>query len=420
MSLGTGLTTLLVVSVVAAVAPFVASLLRRIRLPQVVVFIVGGVLVGPQVLGWAQPKAITLLANVGLGFLFLMAGYELDPRLLGQRVGRLAIWSWLVTAVLAVAIVGWLASTGFVHAYVPVAIALTTTSLGTLLPILRDNGMLEGAFGRYIMPAGAVGEFFPIAAIAVFLGAHGRLLGMLSVFVMGLVALALTVLPRLVGHGRLWEIFVEGEGATSQTTLRLTIVMLFGLLVVARDFGLDVVLGAFLAGLVLRRWHPGEARALEGKLDAVGYGFFIPVFFIWSGMNLALASIAHNPLRLVVFFLLLLVVRGMPALFFYRRDLPRHQRVEMGLLTATALPLLVALSEIGLSTGDMLPQNAAALVAAGVLSVLVFPGLAVALHRRFGVRGAEGRATQADAEAQLPHQRSAAEDEESERRRSGP
>ena len=421
MSLGAGLTTLLVVSLVAAVAPFLSSLLRRIRLPQVVVFIVGGVLVGPQVAGWAEPKTITLLANVGLGFLFLMAGYEMDPRSLKAPIGRLAVWSWLVTAVMSLAIVGWFAAIGFVHAYIAIAIGLTTTSLGTLLPILRDNGMLHGRFGAAIMPAGAVGEFFPIVAIAVFLGANGHIFGMLSLFVTGLAALALTVLPRLLGRGRLWEIFVEGEGATKQTTLRLTITMLFVLLVVARDFGLDVVLGAFLAGLVLRLWHPGEARVLEGKLDAVGYGFFIPLFFVWSGMNLDLKSIGENPFRLVVFFGLLLAVRGLPALFFYRRALPMHERVELALFTATALPLLVALAEIGLSTGEMLPQNAAALVGAGVLSVLVFPGLAVALHRRFGVRGAEERASQADAaEAELPHQRSATEDEESERRRSGP
>ena len=157
--------------------------------------------------------------------------------------------------------------------------------------------------------------------------------------------------------------------------------LLFGLLVLASDVGLDVVLGAFLAGVILRHWAPGDVAALEDKLDAVGYGFFIPVFFVSSGMSLDLASIREAPLRLVAFFVLLLVVRGLPSFVLYRRDLAVRQRVQMMLLTATSLPLLVALAAVGLDTGHMLPENAAALIGAGVLSVMFFPGLAVALDR---------------------------------------
>jgi Kef-type K+ transport system membrane component KefB len=141
-------------------------------------------------------------------------------------------------------------------------------------------------------------------------------------------------------------------------------------------------LGAFLAGVVLRRWAPGDVKSLEDKLDAVGYGFFIPVFFVASGMGLDLRSIVQSPGRLILFFVLLLVVRGLPTLLIYRSALPGPQRLELMFLLATALPLLVALSEIGLETGEMLPENAAALVGAGVLSVLVFPGIAVAIDRR--------------------------------------
>ena len=177
-------------------------------------------------------------------------------------------------------------------------------------------------------------------------------------------------------------IITAGEHATSQTTLRWTIFLLCALLVIAADFGLDVVLGAFLAGVVLRRWAPGDVHALEEKLDAIGYGFFIPVFFVSSGMNLDVKSIAESPARLFVFFALFLAVRGLPALLFYRHDLPMRGRVQMVLLTATALPLLVALAQIGLESGTMLPENAAALVGAGVLSVIVFPAAAVGLARK--------------------------------------
>jgi Kef-type K+ transport system membrane component KefB len=389
MDLETGLTTLLVVSVVSACAPFVAGLLKRVNLPQVVVLIVGGILIGPDVLDWADPPSIELLENVGLGFLFLMAGYELELNLFRERVGRLAIIAWLVTAVIAVSTTGLLAALGLVNAFVPVAIGLTTTAFGALLPILRDNDMLSGSFGRFILPAGAVGEFLPIVSIAIFLSANGKFLGLTSLVAMSLVALLLSWLPRIARGRRLAQIARDGEHATAQITLRITLCLMFLLLVVASDFGLDVVLGAFLAGAVLRRWAPGDVQSLETKLDAVGYGFFIPVFFIYSGMTLDLHSIAEAPMRLLVFLFLLFAVRGVPALFLYRRDLGGSQRLQMTFLTATALPLLVALAQIGLSSGHMLPENAAALVGAGVLSVVFFPGVAVALHKRGGHVGGE-------------------------------
>jgi Kef-type K+ transport system membrane component KefB len=380
VSLQQSLIDLAIVSLLAALAPIVSGLLFR-RVPQVVIFIVGGILIGPEVLGWADPEGLELVSRVGLGFLFLLAGYELELGLFRERAGRLAIKSWVVTALVAIGVTGALASVGFVRAFVPIAIGLTTTALGTLLPILRDNQMLEGRFGGFIMAAGAVGEFLPIVAIAIFLSASGAFLGLISLVVIAGVALLLTFVPRLVRYDKLRRIVAEGEHATSQTTLRWTIFLLFALLVIAAYFGLDVVLGAFLAGVVLRRWAPGDVHALEGKLDAVGYGFFIPVFFVTSGMSLDLKSIIESPARLVVFFVLFLVVRGLPALFFYRRDLPMRGRVQMMLLTATALPLLVALAEIGLESGVMLPENAAALVGAGVLSVIVFPAVAVGLAR---------------------------------------
>jgi Kef-type K+ transport system membrane component KefB len=382
MDLVRGLETLLVAAVIAALAPMVVALLPGPRIPQVVVLLAGGVLVGPEVLGWADRAAIDLLANVGLGFLFLLAGYELDPRLFRERPGRLAVVAWLVTVAIAVATVGALAAAGLVRAFVPVAIGLTTTALGTLLPILRDNDMLAGRFGRYLLAAGAVGELFPVVAIALFLGASNKFVALASLVAVGVFALVLSLAPRLVRGNRLERILREGEGTTAQTTVRWTVALLLVLLLIAEEFGLDVVLGAFLAGIVLRRWSPGDVHALEGKLDAIGYGFFIPLFFVASGMTLDIRSIAEAPLRLLVFFALLLVVRGVPALFLYRRDLGPAERVETMFLTATALPLLVALAEIGLRNGTMLRENAAALVGAGALSVLVFPMIAVAIHRR--------------------------------------
>jgi Kef-type K+ transport system membrane component KefB len=191
----------------------------------------------------------------------------------------------------------------------------------------------------------------------------------------------------LIHGGRVQRILREGQHATAQTTLRWTVALLLLLLVIANDFGLDVVLGAFLAGVVLRHWAPGDVESLEEKLDAVGYGFFIPVFFVSSGMGLDLDSIVEAPARLLLFFVLLLVVRGLPTLLVYRSALPLPQRVELMFVLSTALPILVALSQIGLATGTMLPENAAALVGAGVLSVLAFPAIAVTIDRRLATAG---------------------------------
>ena len=382
MDLVTGLDTLLYAAIVAAIAPLLVALLPGPRIPQVVVLMAGGVLLGPEVLGWAHRAEIDLLANVGLGFLFLLAGYELDLGLFRERAGRLAMAGWLVTLALAAALVGALAAAGLVRAFVVVALGMTTTAFGTLLPILRDNDLLGGRFGRYLLAAGAVGELFPIFAIALFLGASNKFVALGSLAAVGVLAVVLSFAPRLVRGNRLGRVLREGQGSTAQTTVRLTVLLLLALLAVAEEFGLDVVLGAFLAGMVLRRWAPGDVHALEGKLDAIGYGFFIPLFFVASGMTLDVRSIAGAPGRRAAFFVLLLVVRGVPALLLYRRDLPAVRRVQLMLLTATALPLLVALAEIGVRNGTMLRENAAALVGAGALSVLVFPMAAGVIERR--------------------------------------
>jgi Kef-type K+ transport system membrane component KefB len=384
MDLNRGLDDLVAVALVAALAPLVVAVLPGPRIPQVVIFLVGGVLIGPHVLGVAETSNIELLSNIGLGFLFLLAGYELDPQLFRRRPGELAITGWLISGALAVGITAGLAAAGYIRDYVPVGLALTTTALGTLLPILRDNDMLGGQFGQYIFAAGAVGELFPIVVIAVFLTQRGHFVALASVAAVGVLALALSTVPWLARSSTVQRVIQEGQDATGQITLRWAVVLLFLLLAAASRFGLDVVLGAMLAGIVLRTWTRRlniDTSGLEDKFDAVGYGVFIPIFFISSGMTLDLKAISEDPLRLLLFFLLLLIVRGLPSLVIYRRALATRQRVEMVFITATSLPLLIALAEIGEHDGVMLPATAAALVGAGVLSVLVYPLIAVGLHR---------------------------------------
>src|SRR5664279_2661955 len=287
------------------------------RPPQVLFLILGGIVIGPHALGFAASGAIELLA-----------------------------------------------------------------ALGTLLPILRDQNMLTGTFGRFIFAAGAAGELFPILAISLFLGAYKTWWEALIIASIAGLAFVLAWLTRLLSGTRVAAIIGENKHATSQSTLRITVVLLVGLLLITQKFGVEAALGAFFAGMVLRRTSTTDDNSeFEEKLDAVGYGFFIPVFFVSSGMALDLQSIVENPLRLLVFFVLLLAVRGAPALLVYRKSLALRERFEMVFLTATPLPLLVALSEIGIDSGVMLPQNAAALVGAGVLSVAIFPLVATRIHR---------------------------------------
>ena len=225
----------------------------------------------------------------------------------------------------------------------PVGLALTITALGTLLPILRDNDMLGGQFGQYVYAAGAVGELLPILIIAVFLTQRGHFVALASVALVGVLALVLSAAPWLARSATVQRTLREGQEATGQTTLRWAVVLLFALLALASRFGLDVVLGAVLAGIVLRGWTRRfgiDTTSLEHKFDAVGYGIFIPIFFVASGMTLDLKAISQDPLRLLIFFALLLIVRGLPSLLVYRRALavPAADRddVHHGDLSAAA------------------------------------------------------------------------------------
>jgi Kef-type K+ transport system membrane component KefB len=374
--------SLVTVALVALVAPLVTGLVPRLPVPQVVLLLAGGILIGPHVLGVSSPGDVQVLADVGLGFVFLLAGYEVDLRLFGEDAGRRAVVGWAVSVALAFGVVGLLAAAGLVRAFVPVALGLTTTALGTLLPVLRERGLLGGRLGRHLLAAGAVGELFPVLAIALFLGTQSRFAALASLGGVAVLTVLLGVARRTVREGgRLATVIGLGQHETAQITLRGTILLLIALIAVTDRVHLDAVLGAFLAGMVLRRWVGRSSPVLEGKLDAVGYGFFIPVFFVYSGMSLDVHAISEAPLRLALFFVLMLVVRGLPALLVYRGALSLRQRGQTALITATALPVLVALSEIGLRNGTMLRENAAALVGAGVLTVLLLPALAVALDR---------------------------------------
>ena len=367
--------SLLVIASIAAFVPLIVGLFR-IRVAEVVLLLGAGVVFGPQVIGWITvDSSIELLSELGLGMLFFLAGLELEARAVKGESGRLAAIGWGISLLLAGLAAMILSLEGEVQDTMGIAIALTSTALGTLLPILRDSKELNGRFGTLFMGAGAWGEFGPIIAISILLGTKSSFVALLSLAGFAIVALILAVLPSRLAGDRVRAILERGHHTSSQTALRFTMLLLIALLALASDFGLDVVLGAFVAGIIVRRFSPpSEESSLQTKMEAIGFGFLIPLFFVVSGANLDIDSIVENPGRLVLFFVLLLLVRGLPQFFLYRSAIPDvRQRGRFTLLVATGLPIIVAVTSLEVGAGLMDPRNAAALVGAGALSVLVFP-----------------------------------------------
>ena len=372
------LNSLLVIAAIAAATPLLVGLLR-LPVAEVVLMLGFGVIFGPEVLGWIElDAAIDLLAELGLAFLFFAAGLELEKRAVQGRSGKLALTGWLVSAALALVAAGILERLGIIADFLGVAICLTSTALGTLLPILSDKGLIKTPFGNYFMGAGAIGEFGPVLAISLLLSTKSFWMALLSVLLFGAVAFIFAKAPTLLRTNRVMSVIERGQETSAQTAVRLTALLLVALLAIAEDFGLDVVLGAFIAGIITKQLVPAnEQSGLQTKVEGIAFGVFIPIFFIVSGARLDISSILANPSLLFVFLVLLLIVRGVPQFFLYRRAIPNaKERAGYSLYVATALPIIVAVTSVELASGIMEPSVAAALVGAGALSVLVFPLIA--------------------------------------------
>lgn len=378
------LVSLFAIALIAALVPLIVGMLR-LRIADVVLLIGFGILLGPEALRFISvTPPIMLLSDLGLAMLFFLAGLELEQNSVRGRSGRLAAAGWGISLLIAGIVSGVLQATGVIDDFMGVSIALTSTALGTLLPVLRDSGELTGPFGRFFMGAGAWGEFGPIIAIAVLLGSQSKFLALITLAAFAVIAVGLAIIPRQLRSARLAALIKQGHHTSAQTAVRLTMLIVILLLAIADGFGLDAVLGAFAAGVIVRRFSPpSKESVLSAKVEAIGFGFLVPVFFITSGANLDIDSIIENPLLLALFFLLLLLVRGIPQYFIYRKALPdNRQRARFSLLVATGLPIIVAVTTLETQAGIMRPENAAALVGAGALSVLVFPLAAAAFGRR--------------------------------------
>jgi Kef-type K+ transport system membrane component KefB len=378
---------LFITAFIAVLAPLISEIPIGLRLPMVVVEVGLGIVVGPHVLGWASPTGMLgMLGYFGLIFLFFLCGMELDFEAIRGKPLKLAVTGWGLSVVVAFAMSALLDWTHLIQAPLLIAVALTTTGMGTLMPILRDSGELGTRFGTYVVAAGAIGEFGPIVLLSVLLTReHTRWIQtalMLFFVVLALLAAGIALLPKTP---RIVSFLADTMNSTSQLPVRIAILVLALLIAIAEKFGLDMILGAFTAGMIVSLGSKGiQGTKLVHRLEAIGYGFLIPMFFVASGMHFDIHALVASPRalwRLPLFLLLMFVARSVPIVF-YRYELAKEDRIPFVFYSATSLPLLIAIAEIGVQTGRMMPDNAAAIVGAGMLSILLFPITAL-LSRRY-------------------------------------
>lgn len=377
----------LAIVVVSAIAGTIAAVVRfrGIVLPAVVLELLFGVVIGPHVLGLKLTPFISFFADLGLGLLFFFAGYEIDLRRISGLPLRLGLLGWCLSLAIGYGIGGALAAAGVVLSLLYTGSALVTTALGTLVPIVSDAGQLRTRMGTFLLAAGAVGEFGPILLVTLFLSAQSTVHNALILLAFITVGVAVALFT-VRSSARTLPVLERTLETSAQLAVRWAVVLIFALALLAFQLGLDLLLGGFAAGLITRQLLKShELPAFDSKLTAIGFGVFVPFFFVASGMRLdvhALFASTSGVLKLLLFFVLFLVVRGAPELLLYRRVLARRERTALAFLCSTQLPLVVAITGLATSSGHMRPSTAAALVGAAALSTLVYPvvGLRIIRH----------------------------------------
>lgn len=377
-----------VIFVVAVAAPLLAQTRLGSRVPVVVIEVLLGVLIGPHVLQLIENDSfLATMRSVGMVAVMFMAGMEIDFNRIKGKPLSLATRGWLSSVVLAVLVVAVLHVIPDVQAPMMVVIALTTTGLGTLLPILRDSGQLEAPFGRMLLAAGTLGEVGPIVAVSLALSSR---YSTWQEFLFLLVFLGLVGLAAAIGVGarppKVISLLSRTMHASTQLPVRLSLMILGGLVLIANEFGFEAVFGAFAAGMIVglaTRGPDGEAFRL--KIDAVCFGWFAPFFYVGTGIAFDVGALTRDlptMLLLPTFLVLFLLVRGLPVLL-YRRDLAKAELLPFALsMSVTSLGLVVVITHVGLQTNHMSPDVARALVGAALLSLLVYPTLSRVLLSR--------------------------------------
>ncbi|HEY4996906.1 MAG TPA: cation:proton antiporter [Solirubrobacteraceae bacterium] len=385
-------TNLLIVVGAAFLAPLALGFVPRLRLPAVVLEILLGILVGPSGLDWVQvDQPVQILSLVGLAFLLFLAGLEIDIDRLRGRTLRVTGAGFLLSLAIGLLVGLALHAGGFVKSPLFIAIVLVSTSLGVIVPVLKDSGNVASPFGQLVIAAASIADFGAIILLSLFFSGKGSTDTAGKLILLGVFALLVVVVGLVVSGAQrsmsLSGVLVRLQDTTAQIRVRGAFVLLIGFVALADQVGLETILGAFAAGALLSLIDRDRAMThpqFRLKLEAAGFGLFIPVFFVTSGLRFdlgALFSSASTVARVPLFLLALVLVRGLPALL-YSSQLGRERAMIAGLLQATSLPFIVTASMIGQEIGVITHPTAAGLIAAGLLSVVIFPATALALLRR--------------------------------------
>jgi Kef-type K+ transport system membrane component KefB len=382
---------LLIITVVAFAAPLLLALTPARRLPAIVLEIVLGIVIGPSVLGWVNiDLPISILSVLGLAFLLFLAGLEVELERLRGRLLVFVSLAFLISLGLALLVGYGLYAAGQVVSPLFIAIILVATALGIVITVLKDAGESASDFGQLVIAGAMFAEFGSIILLSLFFSREATSTPTKLVLLGGFALLAcgfIFVILRLERSKRITAVLLRLQDTTAQIRVRGAFMLLVAFVALASVLGLETILGAFVAGVILRLvdgdrmlTHP----QFREKLEAIGFGVFIPIFFVASGIRFDLAALFSSPstiLRVPVFLAALLLVRGVPALL-YRPLVGNRRSVAAGLLQATSLSFIVAATQIGLELGLITKATGAALIAAGLLSVLIFPIIALTLLPR--------------------------------------
>jgi Kef-type K+ transport system membrane component KefB len=391
----------LIVMVVAVAVPLVLGMFPSLPIPSSVVEIAAGIVIGPALLNWVtDDQVLSIFSQLGVALLLFLAGLELDFAKLRGRPLQLGLVGFVASLVIGLALALPLGGTDVIIDPLLLAVILSATSLGIVCPVLKDAGILDSHAGTFIVAACSVAEFGSIVALSMFFSPSGST-GVETVLNLVVLFLVVALIAYLGSRRGPWRARVDTvifrlQDSSAQLRVRVAMLLMIALLVVSEGLGFDAILGSFLAGALLSAVtdpaREDEFGQVRHKLEGIGFGFFVPIFFVATGLSFPVDQLFSDwstALRVPLFFAMLTIARGVPVLFL-RRDLSRAELLPSAFLQATSLSFIVVATQIGVELGELRPINAASLVAAGMLSVLLFPALALRLLDRTVSRSEPG------------------------------
>ncbi|MDW5471959.1 cation:proton antiporter [Staphylococcus equorum] len=377
----------------AMLAPICALITRRF-IPDVIWLLIFGIIIGPYMLGFSEfTESIEIIRELGMGFLFLLAGFEVNTSDMRNKQGKQAFLTWIISFLFAI-VISFLFTNGNINISIVIAIACTSTALGTLLPILKDSKIINSNLGKAAITHGAYGELLPIIAMSLLLSAFATWQASIILISFSIISIIVVALPiRFIRKTPLLgKAILSASNTTMQTTLRMTVFILITLMLLTAVLKLDIALGAFLAGIllnvILKAFSPKQGEEIAHKIEIVGFSFLIPVFFITSGMNINLLKVLGNWQLVLILFAFIAILRGVIVYLrerftnTYSNLNSKKEQLALSLYSATGLPIIVAVAGIAETSNIITPTISGVMITSGALTVLIFPLIANLILRQ--------------------------------------